>query len=375
MARTSPAIALAACAFALAPGADTTIEMQLTPAGDFRPSDGRSIPVAHWHIDQAVAGEVIARFAARKNPAVVDYEHQTLHKETNGQPAPAAAWIRGLVWHEGRGLFGTVELTARARQAINDLEYLYVSPVFTYDRRTGDVLDIQMAAITNNPAIDGMEPLALRAAATFGIHIEEPPMNKLLLAVCTALALSATETTEDQAIAALAAHVKADPLGDIRKALGVDATADAVAACTALRAKAEAAPAEPDPAKFVGIAAFDEVKNQLAALTTKQQADQVDALVESGLADGRLVKPQEQWARDLGKSDIAALTKYLDTAQPIAALTNSQTRGRAPQAPADDGDPTAIAARATKYQADQAAVGVAVTTAQAVDHVIKHPAA
>ena len=117
MRRSHLAIALAACAFALVPGADTTIEMQLMPAGDFRPSDGRTIPVAHWHIDQAVASKVIGRFAARKNPAVVDYEHQTLHKETNGQPAPAAAWIKGLVWHEGRGLFGTVELTARARQA------------------------------------------------------------------------------------------------------------------------------------------------------------------------------------------------------------------------------------------------------------------
>lgn len=47
-----------------------------------------SVPV--WHIDQAVAARVMERFNARRNPPVVDYEHQTLHKETNGQPAPAA---------------------------------------------------------------------------------------------------------------------------------------------------------------------------------------------------------------------------------------------------------------------------------------------
>ena len=34
-------------------------------------------------------------------------------------------------------------------------------------------------------------------------------------------------------------------------------------------------------------------------------------------------------------------------------------------------DPAVIAAAATKYQSDQAEAGVAVTTAQAVDHVIK----
>lgn len=46
--------------------------------------------VPAWRINQAIATRVIERFNARANPAVVDYEHQTLHKETNGQPAPAA---------------------------------------------------------------------------------------------------------------------------------------------------------------------------------------------------------------------------------------------------------------------------------------------
>lgn len=326
-------IALAACSFALPRGSDNTIELQLTPAGDFRPSDGRSIPVPHWHIDQAVASKVIARFDARRNPTVIDYEHQTLHKEANGQPAPAAAWIKGLVWREGKGLFATVELTARARAAINDGEYQFISPVFSYDRQTGDVLDIQMAAVTNTPAIDGMEPLALRAAATFGINLnEETPMNKLLLAICAALTLADT-TTEDQAIAALNARLKADPLADVRKALGVDdkTPADAlVTACTALKTKADASSADPDPAKFVPLSVLEQVKGDLAALTARVQGKDVDALVAAGLADGRLLKAQEGWARKLGQSDIAALTAYLDSAAPIAALHGSQTDGKQP---------------------------------------------
>ncbi|MGS1014107.1 phage protease [Rhodanobacter sp. UC4450_H17] len=331
--RTSLAIALAACAFALGHGTDTTIDVQLTPAGDFLPSDGRELKVPHWHIDQAVASRVIARFNNRKNPAVVDYEHQTLHKEQNGQPAPAAAWITALSWREGQGLFATVELTARARQAINDGEYKFVSPVFSYDSRTGDVLDVQMAALTNYAGIDGMEPLALRAAATFGINPEEPPMNKLLLAVCAALALSAESTTEDAAAAALTAHFKADPLADIRKAIGAgadDKPEALVAACTALKTKADASSADPDPAKFVPVSVLESVKGDLAALTAKVQGADVDVLVKAGLADGRLLKAQEDWARKLGASDIAQLTAYLDSAAPIAALNNSQTKGKQP---------------------------------------------
>src|SRR5690348_5898388 len=241
MARTSRAFALAACSFQLPVGDAKTVSIQLTPAGDFKPWDGRELKPGRWHIDQAVAAAVIARFAARKNPRVLDYEHQTLLKEKNGQPAPAGGWITGLEWRDGQGLFGTVELTARARQAINDGEYKFVSPVFSYDQATGDVLDVRMAALTNEPGIDGMEPVALQAAASALFpDDEEIPMNKLLLAVCTALALNATATTEDQAVAALDAHFKADPLADIRKTLGIDDKADATAICTAIQARGTA---------------------------------------------------------------------------------------------------------------------------------------
>src|SRR5690606_39573888 len=103
------AVALAACSFVLgAPAADNTIWGQVTPAAHSTPADGRQIKVPSWHIDQAVATKVIERFRQRKNKRVVDYEHQTLLKEENGQPAPAAGWYLDLEWREGEGLFGLV---------------------------------------------------------------------------------------------------------------------------------------------------------------------------------------------------------------------------------------------------------------------------
>lgn len=363
-------IALAACAFTVpALTAGDVMELQLTPAGEFRPSDGRELPVAAWRIDAAVAARVIERFKARKTPPVVDYEHQTLHKETNGQPAPAAAWMRELRWRDGMGLYATVELTERARELVQAGEYRYFSPVFSYDPRSGDVLEVLMGALTNSPAIDGMEPLALRAAATFGLtpHPEMPSMKTTLLAAaCAALGLAAT-STEEQAIAALSAlSSHGDGLGDVRNALGLDEQADGaavVAACTRLKT------AEPDPAKYVPVAALTQVQQQLAALTAAQAARELDAVIERALSEGRLLAgEQETWARDLGKADLAKLNAYLKTAQPIVALARTQTGGRGP---GDQGDDQAVASAAMKWQLEQAAAGVHVSTVQAVDHVLR----
>ncbi|MGK4362853.1 phage protease [Ectopseudomonas chengduensis] len=328
------AVALAACSFALgAPAADNTIWVQVTPAGHFLPADGREIKVPSWHINQAVATKVIERFHARKNKRVVDYEHQTLLKEENGQPAPAAGWYQALEWREGEGLFAQVQLTARAAQYIAEGEYQYFSPVFLYHPTTGDVLDVQMGALTNAPAIDGMQELSLRAAASFGCFDDSPeenPVNQLLQALIAALGL-AENTTEEQAVAALSAHTT-----NLRKLLGLDEGAvfgeALVAACTGLKAKAATSV---DPSQFVPLSVVEGLKADMAALTARlgeRDEKDLDSQIQGALEDGRLHKTMEEWARDLGKSNRAALTAYLDKAQPIAAIAGSQTGGKPPVA-------------------------------------------
>jgi len=328
--RSQPGIALAPCSFQLPePNAGNTIDIQFTPAGPFRPADGRPLEVPAWVIDQAIAARVIARVNERRTPPVIDYEHQTLHKEENGQPAPAAGWLRRLEWREGQGLFGTVELTLRARQLIADREYRYFSPVFSYDRRSGAVLDIKMGALTNSPAIDGMRPLELRAAATF-IPSHEEMSVKLLSAVIAALGLN-TDADEDAAIAALTSASRF--AGEVRHALDLDAAAsDATVTAACSRFKQRAEQAKPDPAEFVPLAVFQETQAELAALSATLRAREADTLVQQGLADGRLLPGQEAWARELGNSNPAALTAYLKSTRPIAALTGTQTQGKPPAA-------------------------------------------
>lgn len=331
------AVAVAACTYAVA--LTTEVDgglflLQLTPAGAFLPSDGRLLDSPAWNLDASSAQAVIARFSALQQPPVIDYEHQTLNKEKNGQPAPAAGWMRDMRWVDGQGLYALAELTERAKAYIESGEYKYFSPVFEYSKESGTVLAIHMGALTNTPAIHGMDPLTLRAAATAAFITPQPPqeipVNPLLKALLAALGLPDT-TTETAACTALAAVGSIPALQAqataARQALALpaDATGDAViAACTSLRAGA------PDPAKFVPINVVDELRSSLAVLTSRQTQGEIDMAVGAGLADGRLLPAQEAWARDLGKSNIAALSSYLATAQPIGALAGTQTHGIPP---------------------------------------------
>lgn len=145
-------------------------DIQLTPAGLFRARDGRPEGLPGWYIDSAIATSVIQQALSQKDRFVIDYEHQTLYTKDNGQPAPAAGWFSGsgMRWREGEGLFAVnVEWTSAAARAINNKEYRYISPVIIYNKTTGHVLAVNMAALVNYAAIDGLNDLAQRAAAKY----------------------------------------------------------------------------------------------------------------------------------------------------------------------------------------------------------------
>ena len=312
-------IAIAACAFAAAPvdAGVGRVLLQLTPAQDFTPSDGRAMDVPAWRINAATAQRVIAAFNAAQ-PPVIDYEHQTLHKEANGQPAPAAGWMHGLRWIEGRGLFAEAELTERARALVQSGEYRYFSPVFEYARGSGEVTRILMGALTNHPAIAGMEAVNLMAAASARFTTtpttstkESDDMNELLKKLLAALGLP-EDASEEQALSAI-------------KAL---TDKPAVAAATAT----------PDPAQYVPVAVVQELQTNLAALSASVHTRAVDDVIAPALGDGRLLPAEEAWARDTAKTPagLASLTSLLKVRQPIAALASTQTKGQPPAAAAAD---------------------------------------
>lgn len=293
-------------------------EVQLLPDGVFRATDGSGRPgdAPYWRLNAEVAKRLLARLSAKPNPLVIDYEHQTLNAANNGQPAPAAGWFAGtsVEYREGSGLFAiNPAWTKRAAAHLESDEYKFASTVFEYDLVTGDVIDVRMAALTNNPGLTGMAAVALTALNDS--HHQEALMPELLKKLLAALGLAET-ATDAEVMAAVDAMKK--------KAGEADAQASQVAALTAK------VNGKPDPEKFVSVEVMAQLQTQVAALTAAAGASQVDKIVTDAVEAGKLLPAQVDWAKDLGKSNLAALTAFVEKTPVIAALGGTQTGGAAP---------------------------------------------
>ncbi len=123
--------------------------IHLFPSGQFAGRDGRG-PYVIKNINQLIEN-TNTRIGSGLIP--IDYEHQIDLAIKNGQPAPAAGWIKELK-AENNGLWALVEWTKRAIEHISEKEYRYISPTFHYLKKTGEVKILLRAAITNNPNLE-----------------------------------------------------------------------------------------------------------------------------------------------------------------------------------------------------------------------------
>lgn len=115
--------------------------------------------------EQSDAETVIATFNSRGVPIPVDYEHATKYKAARGEPAPATGWINSLEWVPGRGIVGSVEWSAAAREQIRAKQYRFLSPHFDIDKATRRVDFVKAVALTNVPRICNMEALIAASLA------------------------------------------------------------------------------------------------------------------------------------------------------------------------------------------------------------------
>ena len=264
--------------------------IQLFPSGEFAARDGRpatlkDCKIAAWRLTPEDARALVARWRERRTPVVVDYEHQTHNSAQNGQPAPAAGWITDLS-AETDGLYAAVEWTPRAREYIRAGEYRFISPTFAFDRKSGAVLDLLSAALTNYPALDGMQPAqAKRAPAGTG---EGDAMNEIMLAHLRTVLGLAADADEAACAAALAEAAKGGSI-----AAQLKTRDDALAA---LRNAA------PDPALYAPVALLKAEQERSAALSAELEKLKTEA-----------------------KSNPDILRDYLRSAAPIAALSGRQS--------------------------------------------------
>lgn len=325
----SPSIGIAFCTLQ----AQGDNALQLFPAGQFTAPRGAMAGSGPWTLNNADAASLISLAKQRQNDIVIDYEHQTLKAAENGQPAPAAGWLSPQDIHfvPGKGLLASnPKWTSKAAAHISNDEYRYLSPVFSYDIKTGRVLDLINVALTNQPAIDGMDKIML-AAASFSMQPqqEDAPMNEELLKL---LGLT-KDASEEDAVAALTSIVtEVDGLVaviGVKDVTGLAALSAIKTELTDLIKAAEGAEQAIAAAKSetpgTAMTVIKEQGEQIAALTARIDGDEMNTLIAAAKAEGKLVPAQEDWARSLG---VDKFKDFIKAAPRIAALSQTQTHGK-----------------------------------------------
>ena len=162
--------------------------------------------------------------------------------------------------------------------------------------------------------------------------------------------------------------MKKETLEALRQFFGLAADADEDAALAALKAQGQtlaamltaAKEAIPDPSKYVPAAILTAAQEKNAALAAKVKELEdngslaaLTAEIDAALADGRLPKSCEAWAKATAKTHPDAVKSYIaSSTTPIAALKGTQTGGTPP-----DGTPrTAALTDEDRYAAKVAGI-------------------
>lgn len=238
--------------------------------------------------DLADPGAIVHVFEASGVDLPIDYEHQG-DKPDAGRagPVPAAGWIKALK-ADRQGLWGRVEWTAAAHDLIARREYRHLSPSFLVNLTSRQIVRLLGAGLVHRPN------LHLTALASEEIEMNDaaeplPP---------TAPAPAATGGTASQLdVDALVAAVLTKLLAVLRPAPGAATEA--------------AAQESPDPARFVPVAAVQELlADRNTKIATMREAD-ATARVDAALRAGHITPAMREWATALCLQDIESFDTFV----------------------------------------------------------------
>jgi len=241
----------------------------LLPIGTFTLRDGRG---PYTVKDRAHAEAIVTASLklAGQQQLHFDYEHSLLFKAPKGEESPASGWVTRL-FADDEGVKADVDWTVPATARLLAREYRYISPLFRAEEKSGLVTRLINAALTNNPAIDGLPAIAASQ------QTKDSPMK--LTAIAAALGLTGESPTEEQVVAAatsLTTRLKASV-----SALGLNETAteeQIVTASATLKDRKVAKAGE----IIVPAAAYDALQKKVDDLAEKDIAASVDAAIAAG---------------------------------------------------------------------------------------------
>jgi phage I-like protein len=248
-------------------------EVQLIPYGKHCTGKGNFV------LDEGSAASIIADFDSRKNDMVLDYEHQTL----TGSEAPAAGWIRRLINRGSDGIWAVVQWTPRAIEYLRNREYRYISPVFLKRASDGKVMRLINAALTNQPAIDGMVPVVNKQ-----LNAEENRKEERMEKLFELLGLQ-SNATEEQAMEAVMSLKESTALrekehAEVLKALGLKEGASLSEATGTIEAFKQ------------GHEGAGELGKKILELEEKLRDKEASELVSTAMKAGKVTPAQKEWA-------------------------------------------------------------------------------
>ncbi|WP_081473817.1 phage protease [Desulfocurvibacter africanus] len=279
------------------PGGNVPEWVQLIPAGPtVTGQDGRS-----WRFGEVEARSVLAWFSGRGGaPLLMDWEHASERLAPQGKEAPAAGWITALELRDG-ALWGRVEWTERAAGQVSRKEYRFLSPVFLHTKDDRRILKLVSIALTNTPNF-------LQTA----LNQERQEVDMDLTALFAALGLSAGSTLE-QVVTAV-------------NSLKTD--------LVTARNQAET----PSLDKYVPRADYqaavlkaENAASELASFKKAQQDAEVEAIIETGLKDGKVTPATKDFykAQCQQEGGLARLKEFLKVAPVIGG--DSGLEGKKPE--------------------------------------------
>lgn len=245
-------------------------QVLLAPWGTVQTAHGAFV------VDEESLRLAIDAFEGHGTDLPIDFEHQTLggaFASPDGT-APAAGWIKRLVGRPDVGLFAEIEWTAPGREFVSAKQYRYLSPVAIIRKADQKLVAIHSAALTNKPAIVGMEPLVNATAR----HSTAPSAAGGVR--CIPVASSNEGSSEDRCFSAW----------------------------NRLRAELQL-PGELD-AEAVLIAAGQ----RLFELREAGRRQRVEGRIHEALRTGKLVEAQRAWAEELIVRDEALFEEWFRTA-------------------------------------------------------------
>lgn len=224
-----------------------------------------------------LAASALALHAGR---ILIDENHATDLAAPEGRSAPARGWATQLEVR-GDGIYGLVEWSEPGAALLAERAYRFISPVLVHDK-SGVVLDMPRASLTNTPNLRGMAALNAQ---------ENDPMD--LLAQLRKLLGMADDADAEAVMTKVKSMCGTDTaMNSIAKAAGLQASASTeqiVQAVTTL-----ATPAARDAATTIA-ALQSEVRDlgtRLETVTAGAARDRATAFIDGAIREGRVgVRP------------------------------------------------------------------------------------